>query len=92
MSFNELYEKELSFQAERRRATVEFINIISDLWYDDTVELILFRNQLLDRNVSEILNLVEYASDFVENQFQFLMLFQLHAKLKIKNYHHQKLI
>lgn len=66
MSFNELYEKELAFQAERRRATVEFISIISDLWYDDTVELILFRNQLLDRNVSEILNLVEYASDFVE--------------------------
>jgi glyceraldehyde 3-phosphate dehydrogenase (phosphorylating) len=66
MSFNELYEKELAFQADRRRATVELIRIISDLWYEDTVELILFRNQLLDRNVSEILNLVEYASDFVE--------------------------
>jgi glyceraldehyde 3-phosphate dehydrogenase len=66
MSFNELYEKELAFQADRRRATVEFIRIISDLWYENTVELILFRNQLLDRNVSEILNLVEYASDFVE--------------------------
>ena len=66
MSFNELYEKELAFQADRRRATVELIKIISDLWYDKTVELVLFRNQLLDRNVSEILNLVEYASDFVE--------------------------
>lgn len=66
MSFNELYEKELAFQAQRRRATVEFISIISDLWYDATIELILFRNQLIDRNVSEILNLVEYASDFVE--------------------------
>ncbi|MFD0763064.1 glyceraldehyde-3-phosphate dehydrogenase [Lutibacter aestuarii] len=66
MSYNELYEKELAFQADRRRATVEFIRIISDLWYDDTIELILFRNQLIDRNVSEILNLVEYASEFVE--------------------------
>ncbi|MFK5958214.1 MAG: glyceraldehyde-3-phosphate dehydrogenase [Lutibacter sp.] len=66
MSFNEIYEKELAFQANRRRATVKFIRIISDLWYDNTVELVLFRNQLLDRNVSEILNLVEYASDFVE--------------------------
>ena len=56
MSFNEIYEKELSFQADRRRATVEFISIISDLWYDDTIELIIFRNQLIDRNVSEILN------------------------------------
>jgi len=66
MTYNKLYEKELAFQAKRRRATVELIRLISDLWYDDTVELVLFRNQLLDRNVSEILNLVEYASDFVE--------------------------
>ncbi len=66
MSFNEIYEKELAFQTDRRRATVEFISIISDLWYDDTIELILFRNQLIDRNVSEILNLVEYASEFVQ--------------------------
>ena len=66
MSFNEFYEKELVFQTERRRTTVEFIRIISDLWYDDSIELILFRNQLIDRNVSEILNLVEYASDFVQ--------------------------
>ncbi|MBI9042030.1 glyceraldehyde-3-phosphate dehydrogenase [Lutibacter sp.] len=66
MSFNELYEKELAFQTDRRRATVEFIRIISDLWYEDTIELVLFRNQLIDRNVSEILNLVEYASDFVQ--------------------------
>ena len=54
MSFNELYEKELAFQTDRRRATVEFIRIISDLWYEDTIELVLFRNQLIDRNVSEI--------------------------------------
>jgi glyceraldehyde 3-phosphate dehydrogenase len=66
MSYNALYEKELAFQADRRRATVEFIRLISDLWYEDTIELILFRNQLIDRNVSEILNLVEYASEFVE--------------------------
>jgi glyceraldehyde 3-phosphate dehydrogenase len=63
---NESYEKELAFQADRRRATVEFINIISDLWYDNTIELVLFRNQLIDRNVSEILNLLEYAGDFVQ--------------------------
>ena len=60
------YEKELAFQADRRRATVEFIKIISDLWYDNTIELVLFRNQLINRNVSQILNLVEYASEFVQ--------------------------
>ena len=65
MSFNATYENELAFQADRRRATVEFIKIVSDLWYDKSIELVLFRNQLIDRNVSEILNLHEYAVEFV---------------------------
>ena len=60
-----IYEQELTFQTDRRRASIEFIKLVSDLWYDDTIELILFRNQLIDRNVSEILNLLEYASEFV---------------------------
>ena len=66
MSTSNTYEKELSFQADRRRATVEFIKIISDLWYDKNIELVLFRNQLIDRNVSEILNLHAYAGAFVQ--------------------------
>ena len=59
------YEKEVSFQADRRRAGVELIKIISDLWYDKSIEMVLFRNQLIDRNVSEIINLHEYAGEFV---------------------------
>ena len=66
MSFENVYEKELSFQTDRRKAAVTFINIISDLWYNKAIELIIFRNQLIDRNVSEILNLHEYAGEFVE--------------------------
>jgi glyceraldehyde 3-phosphate dehydrogenase len=66
MSFNETYEKELAFQADRRRATVEFIKIISDLWYDKSIELVIFRNPLIDRTVSDILNLHEYAGQFVQ--------------------------
>lgn len=66
MSFDKTYDKELVFQADRRRATVEFIKIISDLWYDKSIELVLFRNQLIDRNVSQILNLHEYAGKFVQ--------------------------
>ncbi|WP_299365821.1 glyceraldehyde-3-phosphate dehydrogenase [Winogradskyella sp.] len=66
MGFNDTYEKELAFQADRRRATVEFIKTVSDLWYDDSVELVLFRNQLIDMKVSEILNLHEYAGEFVQ--------------------------
>lgn len=66
MILNETYEKELAFQADRRRAGIEFIKIVSDLWYDKSIELVLFRNQLIDRPVSEILNLHEYAGEFVQ--------------------------
>lgn len=66
MNFDDVYEKELSFQTDRRKASVEFIKIVSDLWYDKSIELVLFRNQLIDCNVSEILNLHEYAGEFVQ--------------------------
>ncbi|MCF6213238.1 MAG: glyceraldehyde-3-phosphate dehydrogenase [Flavobacteriaceae bacterium] len=66
MPLQKSYEQELAVQTDRRRATIEIIKIISDLWYDDTIELVLFRNQLIDRNVSEILTLLEYAAAFVE--------------------------
>ena len=65
MSDTILYEKEVSFQTDIRKAGVEFIKIISDLWYDKTIEIVLFRNQLIDKNVSEIINLHEYAGEFV---------------------------
>ncbi|HLO73640.1 MAG TPA: glyceraldehyde-3-phosphate dehydrogenase [Flavobacterium sp.] len=65
MNNTSLYEKEIAFQADRRKAGVEFIKIISDLWFDKSIELVLFRNQLIDKNVSEIINLHEYAVAFV---------------------------
>ncbi len=66
MNSNKVYEKELAFQADRRRATVAFIKTVSDLWYDNSIELVIFRNQLIDKNVSEILNLHQYAGEFVQ--------------------------
>jgi glyceraldehyde 3-phosphate dehydrogenase len=60
-----LYQKEVSFQVDRRRAGVELIKIISDLWYDKSIEMVLFKNQLLDKNVSDIINLHHYAGEFV---------------------------
>lgn len=85
MSFNELYEKELAHQAKSRRAAVELIKIISDLWYDATVELVLFRNQLLDRNVSEILHLVEYASNFVQKPISIFNTVEIASEIQKQN-------
>ena len=59
------YEKELLSQAKNRKATVEFINIINCLWYDRAIELVLFRNPLIDKRAGEVLNLINYAKEFV---------------------------
>ncbi|MGB1284057.1 MAG: glyceraldehyde-3-phosphate dehydrogenase, partial [Polaribacter sp.] len=59
------YEKEVTSQAQIRRSTVEFINIVNDLWYDKSIELVLFRNPLVDKRASEVLNLIAYAKEFV---------------------------
>jgi glyceraldehyde 3-phosphate dehydrogenase len=65
MSKKSLYQKEVSIQVDRRRAGVELIKVISDLWYDKSIEMVLFKNQLLDKNVSDIINLHQYAGEFV---------------------------
>ncbi len=59
------YENEVVSQTQVRRATVEFINIVNDLWYDKSIELVLFRNPLVDKRASEVLNLIDYAREFV---------------------------
>ena len=86
MLSNKSYETELSLQVDQRRATVKLIKVISDLWYDKTVELIMFRNQLLDRNVSEILSLINYSKKFVKKPisvFDVVQIAKLISKLKL---------
>jgi len=65
MSKENNYENEVTSQAQVRRATTEFINIVNDLWYDKSIELVLFRNPLVDKRASEVLNLINYAKEFV---------------------------
>ncbi len=65
MSIITNYEEEVANQAKIRRATTEFINIVNDLWYDKSIELVLFRNPLVDKRASEVLNLIDYAKEFV---------------------------
>ena len=65
MSKDTIYEKEVASQAAIRKATVEFINIVNELWYDKAIELVLFRNPLVDKRAGEVLNLIDYAKEFV---------------------------
>lgn len=55
------YEKELKAHVKRERAAVVLASKTGELLYDKGIELVLFRNHLLDVTISEILNLHEYA-------------------------------
>ena len=59
------YSQEVITQAQIRRATVKFITIVNDLWYDKSIELVFFKNPLVDKRASEVLNLINYATEFV---------------------------
>jgi glyceraldehyde 3-phosphate dehydrogenase len=60
------YEAGLSEWIEYEKSAIELINVIGNLWFDKSVELIIFRNQLVDRSASEILNLHLYAKNIVK--------------------------
>jgi glyceraldehyde 3-phosphate dehydrogenase len=60
------YEVKLGEWISDEKAAVQLINVTGHLWFDKSVELILFRNQLVDRSASEILNLHQYAHQVVK--------------------------
>src|SRR5690625_4992678 len=85
MSQVETYEKELIFQADKSRVAIDLIKTVSDLWYDKSIELVFFRNKLINKNVSEILNLHEYAADFVEKPISIFDLVEVAQAIKTLN-------
>jgi glyceraldehyde 3-phosphate dehydrogenase len=63
---NSSYEAQLNEWIKDEKAAIDLISAIGKLWFDRSIELILFRNQLVDRSASEIINLHLYAKDIVK--------------------------
>ncbi|NQY66170.1 MAG: glyceraldehyde-3-phosphate dehydrogenase [Flavobacteriales bacterium] len=57
-----IYEKELQYWIEREKKAAEVSSMVSDLWYDKSVELVMFMRPLVDQKISFILNLHDYAT------------------------------
>lgn len=60
------YDTELKNYVDSEKAAVELQSAIGSLLYNKSVDLVLFRNQLVDKSVSEILNLHKYAREVVK--------------------------
>jgi glyceraldehyde 3-phosphate dehydrogenase len=50
---------------EKEKKALEIINIAGKLWFDSSVELIIFRRNIVDARASEILNHHEYARNYI---------------------------
>ena len=60
------YENELNDWISNEKAALALISYIGTLWFEKSVELVIFRNQLIDRSPSEVMNLHQYAKDIVK--------------------------
>ncbi|HXB42158.1 MAG TPA: glyceraldehyde-3-phosphate dehydrogenase [Bacteroidia bacterium] len=60
------YEEQLNDWVQHERATIDLISAIGKLWFEKSIELVLFRNQLVDRSASELMKLHLYANDIVK--------------------------
>jgi glyceraldehyde 3-phosphate dehydrogenase len=63
---NANYESQLNDWIKHEKAAIDLISAIGKLWFEKSIELILFRNQLVDRSASQIMNLHLYAKDIVK--------------------------
>jgi glyceraldehyde 3-phosphate dehydrogenase len=62
------YEKELDNYVKNEKAAVKLARYVGELLYDKGIELVLFRNHLVDITTSEIINLHDYAEKVVGKQ------------------------
>ncbi len=62
---NTSYEEMVQHRIAHEKLATRSIKAINDLWYDKGIEMVLFRNQLIDKRASEILSLHNYAHKMV---------------------------
>jgi glyceraldehyde 3-phosphate dehydrogenase len=59
------YEAGLKEYVDREKAAVDLLNSVGQLMFEHGVELVFFRNHLLDINTSEVIKLFNYAAEVV---------------------------
>lgn len=51
------------------KLSFELISVVGHLWFNKSVELIIFRKKILDTSASEILNIHAYGKDIIKQEF-----------------------
>jgi glyceraldehyde 3-phosphate dehydrogenase len=59
------YSNELKVYVNQEKAAVDLLNSVGKLLFDKSIELVLFRNHMVDISPSEVLRLHKYAAEVV---------------------------
>ncbi|MCC6599914.1 MAG: glyceraldehyde-3-phosphate dehydrogenase [Crocinitomicaceae bacterium] len=62
---NDTYSNELKVYINQEKAAVDLLSSVGRLLFDKSIELVLFRNHLVDTSISEVLRLHKYAAEVV---------------------------
>jgi glyceraldehyde 3-phosphate dehydrogenase len=64
-NINGYYEQSLDAWAEQEMVANEFVDVLYKLFYNKSIELVIYRNQLIDRSASLILHLHSYVENLI---------------------------
>ena len=65
-----LYDKELNNWIDNEKIAADLLNLTGQLMYDKGIEIVLFRQNILDVGVTELMRLVSYAENVVERKIE----------------------
>ncbi|MDX1445960.1 glyceraldehyde-3-phosphate dehydrogenase [Lishizhenia sp.] len=85
------YENELNEHVRKERAAVKLQSKTGQLLYDQGIELVLFRNHLINTTIAEILNLHRYADTVVNKPIDVFTTSELAEELLSLNLNPSKL-
>ncbi len=80
------YQSQLNEWINHEKSAIDLINVVGKLWFEKSIELVLFRNQLVDRSASEIMNLHLYANNIVKKPITVFETLELANEILIGNY------
>lgn len=63
---SDAYQSELKLWISKEKMALELMHLVSSLWLDHSIELIIFRRKIIDNSVSTILNDHLYAKRYID--------------------------
>ena len=62
------YDIELKNWIDNEKIAANLLNLIGQLMYDKGIEIVLFRQNILDVGVTELMRLLSYAENVIERK------------------------